>query len=972
MKQFVTTLFVGACAALTCGAVRTAQVQVPLTLDSSREVQMKPTKLTQDKVQLWHAPERTTLTRLQLNTAPGAKRAAQARVDADINGQDYVVLFSDGYDDMNGSMTVAVSGTAIVFEGLASGYNVEGTWDAATGVATIPTGVVIGNHSSYGDITLLPIVDGAIGEGDITVTFADGEATFSAGICGQVTAGNLIVMMSPVAKKANGSLSVTQNTSVYNVPLLVKKTNNDEVKVIGISSLLYGYYAPVDLMIDKDANTLTLPFGTMVDNQYTSSGYVAWTLAGMTDEGLTDLVLDVTVENGVSTMTNSKVGYVYQNPTGTYSGYQFTDAVFTADFDVMADLPEPAVPCPIVGNDYVVFFNDGYDDLNEGTSVTQDVDGNVVFKELAQGYDLKGAYDATQGTVVIPTGIVIGNHSTYGNITLYAINEAGELTDEPINVTIQGDSLLFDKGIAGQVTAGTLIVIEQASAVKANASLSLAQNGNTFKAPLIVTKNTDTELLVCGISNLLYGGYYNVPFALDTDAKTATLTFGTQVDNQYTSSGYVPWYLGGIDGSSVTDLTLNIATTDDTSTLTADAAFYGYPKDGQYSGYSFTNVEVSVGYNVITAEATGEPVVTDTPTVDGIIYKVDFDANTAMVIGCNPTFTDLDVPATFGYNEATYTVVGVAAEAFKANKTVQSVTLPATVTTVETDAFRNMSALKAVNINDLEAWCAIDFANGNANPIYNLFSGAESKWGSVNVNGQAVTTLTVPEGVTALGRSFYGFKALTDVTLPSTLVTLGDQCFTNCIRLTKVEIPEGVTTVGSSFFGCIGLTEVTLPSTLTALNSSTFYGCTALSAIELPESLESIGVMTFSGCTALTEVELPAALQSIGAMAFDGCTGLTAITCHATVPPVAGSSAFDGVDKTIPLNVPEASVDAYNAADQWSEFTNTMAIVALGRIDAEAGQAVYFNLNGMRVHGTPASGLYIRVQNGKAVKVMVK
>ena len=38
-------------------------------------------------------------------------------------------------------------------------------------------------------------------------------------------------------------------------------------------------------------------------------------------------------------------------------------------------------------------------------------------------------------------------------------------------------------------------------------------------------------------------------------------------------------------------------------------------------------------------------------------------------------------------------------------------------------------------------------------------------------------------------------------------------------------------------------------------------------------------------------------------------------------------------------------------------------------IEAENGEAVYFNLQGVRVEN-PENGIFIRVQNGKAVKIM--
>ena len=63
-------------------------------------------------------------------------------------------------------------------------------------------------------------------------------------------------------------------------------------------------------------------------------------------------------------------------------------------------------------------------------------------------------------------------------------------------------------------------------------------------------------------------------------------------------------------------------------------------------------------------------------------------------------------------------------------------------------------------------------------------------------------------------------------------------------------------------------------------------------------------------------------MEYIGDHAFHYCTELTKITTYATVPPYVGTQAFAGADKEIPVIVPFNSINAYKAANGWSEFTN--------------------------------------------------
>lgn len=643
-------------------------------------------------------------------------------------------------------------------------------------------------------------------------------------------------------------------------------------------------------------------------------------------------------------------------------------------------------PASLAGKTYVAVYNDMTYDLNEAFEVVDNPEGGVIFKGLAEGYDVKGTYDASTGTVTIPTGMVIGTHSTYGDITIHALS-GKQYGDIDVTGTVNGDVITFDYGFYGTVIynnqPGGLIVMTGITATESNATMTMSlTNGSTgavstFAVPLLVSKTGAASLSVVGISNVLYGRYYEVPFSFNEQANTCTLTFGQAVDAVNSSTVSRVYYLGGLNViGQLDDLELKVVTSEATTLMTADKAALVYPSGTSYSGYTFTDVKIEVDFNIYTGQVSGggEGEDTDTPTIDGISYLLDRAGNTATVTGCLPTVTNINIPAQITSAGKTYDVVAVGERAFYGNSAATSLTIPASIKTIGTDAFRNLRAIKTVYIADLAAWCGVEIANGNANPIYNLFSASsESRWGKLYINGElAPAALVIPEGVTSMSRSFYGYKPLTSVTLPSTLTDLGDQTFANCAKLTTVVVPEGVTTIGSAFWSCSALESVTLPSTLKTLKSSTFYGCKALKSVNLPEGLETIGNMVFSSCGALTTVSLPSTLTTIGSMAFYGCSGLTEIKSAAAVPPAAGNLAFDDVETSIPVYVPVGTIDAYKAAAQWSDFTNYLELAGVADITADDSDAPveYFNLSGVRVDN-PANGLYIRRQGSKVQKVML-
>jgi hypothetical protein len=69
-------------------------------------------------------------------------------------------------------------------------------------------------------------------------------------------------------------------------------------------------------------------------------------------------------------------------------------------------------------------------------------------------------------------------------------------------------------------------------------------------------------------------------------------------------------------------------------------------------------------------------------------------------------------------------------------------------------------------------------------------------------------------------------------------------------------------------------------------------------------------------------ITIPESVTSIGENAFVGCNGIASLTLLAEVPPTLGNGAFSEVPNNIPVYVPCGSLDAYQNASGWDEFTN--------------------------------------------------
>ena len=112
-------------------------------------------------------------------------------------------------------------------------------------------------------------------------------------------------------------------------------------------------------------------------------------------------------------------------------------------------------------------------------------------------------------------------------------------------------------------------------------------------------------------------------------------------------------------------------------------------------------------------------------------------------------------------------------------------------------------------------------------------------------------------------------KPDTAYTPPASVREIGNSAFEGCNRLAQVTLPNTVKSTGTRvFYGCSALTQVNICNGITRIEGHSFHNCTALTQVNLPESLTFIGSNAFTSCTALTQLTLPNAVNNIGSYAF--------------------------------------------------------------------------------------------------------
>ena len=187
---------------------------------------------------------------------------------------------------------------------------------------------------------------------------------------------------------------------------------------------------------------------------------------------------------------------------------------------------------------------------------------------------------------------------------------------------------------------------------------------------------------------------------------------------------------------------------------------------------------------------------------------------------------------------------------------IEEFSLPESVTSIGNYAFANCDNLPEVVIPET---------------VTNIGEGAFSDCENVEkvVWSDKLTEIPIPANVTTLGAQVFYDSGVTEMFIPKTLITAGNNTMSafEGSNIAKITLEEGITTISTAEFTlCKKLTEVNLPSTLKTIENSAFQGCDALVSITIPYGVTSIEGYAFADCAALEKVVVPSSVTSIAAL----------------------------------------------------------------------------------------------------------
>ena len=164
-----------------------------------------------------------------------------------------------------------------------------------------------------------------------------------------------------------------------------------------------------------------------------------------------------------------------------------------------------------------------------------------------------------------------------------------------------------------------------------------------------------------------------------------------------------------------------------------------------------------------------------------------------------------------------------------------------------------------------------------------------------------LASVSFPDSLTSIGDSAFCECGLREVALPDGLTDIGSGAFARCPDLKSARLPAGLEAVPDAmFYGC-ALTAVDLPNTVEQIGEAAFCECAKLKSIALPAGVRVIAERAFSECAALTEVTCAGCIESVGSYAFLNCAKLASVRFAQGVRAIdtrafCGCEALAGID----------------------------------------------------------------------------
>lgn len=197
-----------------------------------------------------------------------------------------------------------------------------------------------------------------------------------------------------------------------------------------------------------------------------------------------------------------------------------------------------------------------------------------------------------------------------------------------------------------------------------------------------------------------------------------------------------------------------------------------------------------------------------------------------------------------------------------------------------------------------------------------------------------LTEVVIPSSVTSIGEWAFGCNndnpTLQSVIIEANITEIPQCCFYLQTKLTSLSLPEGITAIGDDAFCGCKISSLTLPSSLKTIGARAFSN-NGITQLTIPNKVESIGNAAFAH-NSIDHIDFPATLVSLHATAFKW-ESMNEVICRALSVPQTPQTdelnnswrPFYHINENCVLKVPAESLTIYQQA--WKGYFQSVEAI---------------------------------------------
>ena len=197
-----------------------------------------------------------------------------------------------------------------------------------------------------------------------------------------------------------------------------------------------------------------------------------------------------------------------------------------------------------------------------------------------------------------------------------------------------------------------------------------------------------------------------------------------------------------------------------------------------------------------------------------------------------------------------------------------------------------------------------------------------------------LTEVVIPSSVTSIGKWAFGCDnnnpTLQSVIIEANITEIPVCCFYLQTKLTSLSLPEGITAIGDDAFCGCKISSLTLPSSLKTIGARAFSN-NGITQLTIPNKVESIGNAAFAH-NSIDHIDFPATLVSLHATAFKW-ESMNEVICRALSVPQTPQTdelnnswrPFYHINENCVLKVPAESLTIYQQA--WEGYFQSVEAI---------------------------------------------